>query len=182
MTAQSALVVPNLAMHGRVRVIAVGVILPLLFAVSGWAVASSLDDLPGELPSHWSGTVANSFSPPEAIINAWSFGALFAAALAVSITIGAAHRWEWTPLGRGASAVGVGITGAVTSGLVVPLLLAQGETTAEVVAQGAAPSVLSVTGGFAVFTILAVLALPPGHHAVPAHTLAHQRHAEEADG
>ena len=65
----------------------------------------------------------------------------------MSITAGAAHRWEWTPLGRGASAVGVGITGAVTSGSVVPLLLAQGATTAEVVAQGAAPSILCVMEG-----------------------------------
>lgn len=106
MTAQSELVVPKLTTPGKVRVITVGAILPLLFAMSGWAVASSLDGLPDELPSHWSGTVADSFLPPEAIINAWSFGALFAAALAVSITIGAAQRWEWTPLGRGASAVG----------------------------------------------------------------------------
>ena len=88
----------------------------------------------------------------------------------MSITIGAAHRWEWTPLGRGASAVGFGITGAVSSGLVIPLLLARGATTSEVVAQGAAPSILSVMGGFAVCTILAVFALPPGHHAEPAHT------------
>lgn len=161
MTAQSELVVPKLTTPGKVRVITVGAILPLLFAMSGWAIASSLDGLPDELPSHWSGTVADSFLPPEAIINAWSFGSLFAAALAVSITAGAAHRWEWTPLGRGASAVGVGITGAVTSGLVVPLLLAQGATTAEVVAQGAAPSILCVMGGFAIFAILAVLALPP---------------------
>ncbi|WP_454115145.1 hypothetical protein [Microbacterium lacticum] len=167
MTAQSELVVPKLTTPGKVRVITVGAILPLLFAMSGWAVASSLDGLPDELPSHWSGTVADSFLPPEAIINAWSFGALFAAALAVSITIGAAQRWEWTPLGRGASAVGVGITGALTSGLVVPLLLAQGETTTEIVTQGAAPSVLSVMGGFALVTILAVLVLPRGGHPAP---------------
>lgn len=170
MTTQSVLVVPKLATPGRVRVVTVGMIAPLLLALTGWVIASLLEDLPGELPSHWSGTVADSFLPPEAIINAWSFGSLFAALLSVSITIGAAQRWEWTPLGRGASAVGVGITGAVSNGLVIPLLLARGATTAQVVGQGAAPSVLAVMGGFALFTILALLALPRGHHPVPAHT------------
>ena len=170
MTTQTVLVVPKLATRQRVRVVTIGMIIPLLLALTGWVVASSLKDLPDELPSHWSGTVADSFLPPEAIINAWSFGSLFAALLAVSVTIGAAQRWEWTPLGRGASAVGVGITGAVSSGLVIPLLLARGATTAQVVDQGAAPSVLAVMGGFALFTTLAVLALPRGHHPVPAHT------------
>ncbi len=50
MTAQSELVVPKLTTPGKVRVITVGAILPLLFAMSGWAVASSLDGLPDELP------------------------------------------------------------------------------------------------------------------------------------
>ena len=68
----------------------------------------------------------------------------------------------------------------MTSGLVVPLLLAQGATTAEVVAR-VQPSILCVMGGFAIFAILAVLALPPGHQTAPAHTPTQQRHAEEAD-
>jgi len=147
-------------------------IVPLLVAATGWAIASSLTGLPEELPSHWSGTVADSFLPPGAIINAWSFGSLLAALLAVSITIGAVQRWEWTPLGRGASAVGVGITGAVSSGLVLPLLTARGATTAQLAAQGAAPGILAVMGGFALFTILALLALPRGRHPAPARTQA----------
>lgn len=181
MTTQSVLVVPKLATPGRVRVVTVGMVVPLLLALTGWGIASSLEDLPGELPSHWSGTVADFFLPPEAIINAWSFGNLFAALLAVSVTIGAAQRWEWTQLGRGASSVGVGITGAVTSGLVIPLLLARGATTAQVVDQGAAPSVLAVMGGFTLFAILALLALPRGHHPVPAHTQEQQAIEEGID-
>ena len=38
MTAQSELVVPKLTTPGKVRVITVGAILPLLFAMSGWAI------------------------------------------------------------------------------------------------------------------------------------------------
>ena len=52
MTTQSVLVVPKLATPGRVRVVTVGMIAPLLLALTGWVIASSLEDLPGELPSH----------------------------------------------------------------------------------------------------------------------------------
>ncbi|MGL3149580.1 hypothetical protein ACSS7Z_04395 [Microbacterium sp. A82] len=153
-----------LALSGRVRVILVGIVAPILLVTVTWLITSSWRDLPAEIPSHWSGNTADSFLQPEAVINAWTFGGIFVALMTVSVTIGCVQRWQWTPLGRGVSAVGVGATAAVAVGLFFQLILARGKTTEEVIALGAGPSILAIMGGFALVTVLALLALPKGQH------------------
>ncbi|MGO3834178.1 MAG: hypothetical protein ACTJGT_09445 [Microbacteriaceae bacterium] len=142
----------------KARIVLVGVVAPALIVLLGWRLTLSWQDLPGEIPSHWQGEGATSFSAPADIISSWVFGASFAALAAMLGTAAMAWGWQWSRLSRGFSATLVGVTGAVMTGLVLSLAVARGLTTEQVVERGAGPGMLGVFGGFALWLVLALWA------------------------
>lgn len=148
----------------RARVIVGGVVLPIGVVLLTWLTASSWSDLPAEMPTHWSGNEADSFGATQGYINTQTIAGTVAAVISAAIGIGNMRSGLWTGLGRGLTAVGVGVTAAIAFGLLIQLQRARGLSTEGVAELGAAAGLLGVVGGFIVSVAVAFWILPKGQN------------------
>ena len=146
------------------RVITAGVALPFLFVLCAWAVESSWSDLPGQYPAHWGDGGVDRFSSPQEYINTQAIAAAVAAVVTAGIAAGNLLSGAWSPLSRGFTSVGAGVTGAIAGGFFVQLLRSRDLTTQATVELGGGAGFLGVAIGFAVLFALAFALLPRGEY------------------
>lgn len=152
--------VPRLGPLGRTRIALAGIALPVGLAALPRTLSATWSDLPDEFPSHWGPDGADAFLPIDTYVGQQSIAAFVVAAITVCLVAVYAWGWRWSTLGRGICSVGVGVTAAISLGLVVQLSRARGLSVEGVVDLGAGAGVLGVFGGFALFTAIAVMVFP----------------------
>ncbi|GAA2832633.1 hypothetical protein FB468_1408 [Leucobacter komagatae] len=146
------------------RVITAGVALPALFVLCSWVIESSWTDLPGRYPAHWGKGGVDRFSSPQEYINTQAVAAAVAAVVTAGIAAGNLLGGAWSPLSRGFTSVGAGITGAIAGGFFVQLLRSRGLTTQAAIELGGGAGFLGVAAGFVALFALTFTLLPRGKY------------------
>ena len=138
--------------------------MPLALVLVVWSSVVSWVDLPDEFPSHWSGARADAFLPTFSYVNVQSSSAAVAALVTTVMVIGNLWGWKWSPLARGISAVGAGVTAAISMGLYVQMFRSRGLSIEEAGELGVGAGALGVVGGFVIFALLSAAISPSGRH------------------
>ena len=87
-----------------------------------------------------------------------------AALVTTVMVIGNLWGWKWSPLARGISAVGAGVTAAISMGLYVQMFRSRGLSIEEAGELGVGAGALGVVGGFVIFALLSAAISPSGRH------------------
>ncbi len=132
----------------RARVLLVAGLLPLVVATSAWALSGVWNQLPAELPAHWSGSGTGAVAATPEVIRGWVLFGYASALCSLGVAYAAVDGFAWSRFGQTMVSLAVGLSGAIAFGLNLQLILADSRTVEQVVAMGFAPTLLGLVVGF----------------------------------